>query len=95
MLAGTAFHVLGCGQVTNDRNRGEKKYQNKMHSENMEYQKDEYIHVFSKQEKKNKTEGSVEEPTQSLLNKKDVFTFTIYSKLDPAAQAVNTEKSVR
>lgn len=52
MLAGKAFHVLGCGQVTNDRNRGEKKYQNKMHSENMEYQKDEYIHVFSKQEKK-------------------------------------------
>lgn len=47
------------------------------------------------QNKKKKKEGSEEEPTQSLLNKKDVFTFTIYSKLDPAAQAVNTEKSVR
>lgn len=54
------------------------------------------IFMYSQnRKKKNKTEGSVEEPTQSLLNKKDVFTFTIYSKLDPAAQAVNTEKSVR
>ena len=53
-----------------------------------------YSYILEKGKKKKNTEGSVEEPTQSLLNKKDVYTFTIYSKLDPAAQAVNTEKSV-
>lgn len=53
-----------------------------------------YSYILEIGKKKKNTEGSVEEPTQSLLNKKDVYTFTIYSKLDPAAQAVNTEKSV-
>lgn len=66
-----------------------------MHSENYEGIRRVNVFIYSwNREKKKNTEGSVEEPTQSLLNKKDVYTFTIYSKLDPAAQAVNTEKSV-